>query len=65
MTELERLPAVVQRTTLSRSHLYALMKKGKFPKPIKLGIRSVGWRVEDVEAWIATRPEGGSWYESQ
>ncbi|MCL7404909.1 AlpA family phage regulatory protein [Paradonghicola geojensis] len=65
MTELERLPSVVQRTTLSRSHLYALMKEGKFPKPIKLGARSVGWRVEDVEAWIATRPQGGSWLETE
>jgi prophage regulatory protein len=61
MTELERLPSVVRRTTLSRSHLYALIKAGKFPKPIKLGARSVGWRVEDVEAWIAARPLGGSW----
>lgn len=61
MTELERLPSVVRRTTLSRSHLYALMKEGKFPKPLKIGARSVGWRVEDVEAWIADRPIGGSW----
>ena len=29
MTELERLPAVVKRTTISRSHLYALLKAGK------------------------------------
>ncbi len=65
MTYVERLPSVVLRTTLSRSHLYDLMKKGKFPKPIKLGARSVGWRVDDVEAWIATRPEGGSWYQSK
>ena len=55
MTTLERLPSVVQRTTLSRSHLYALVKDGKFPKPLKLGSRSVAWRVEDVEAWIAAR----------
>ena len=65
MTNLERLPSVVLRTTLSRSHLYALMKEGKFPKPIKLGARSVGWRVDEVEAWIAARPEGGSWYRSK
>jgi prophage regulatory protein len=61
MTELERLPSVVQRTTVSRSHLYALMKAGKFPKPLRLGARAIGWRVEDIDAWIATRPIGGSW----
>ena len=65
MTELERLPSVIQRTTLSRSHLYALMKEGKFPKPIKLGTRSVGWRTKDVEAWIASRPRGGSWLKTE
>jgi prophage regulatory protein len=61
MTELERLPSVVQRTTVSRSHLYALMKAGKFPKPLRLGARAIGWRVEDIDAWIANRPIGGSW----
>ena len=65
MTQLERLPSVLQRTTLSRSHLYALMKQGKFPRSIKLGLRAVCWRIEDVDAWIAARPEGGSWYTSE
>lgn len=63
MTELERLPAVVKRTTISRSHLYALLKAGKFPKPLRLGSRAIGWRVEEVDAWIAARPAGGSWQE--
>jgi prophage regulatory protein len=63
MTELERLPAVVKRTTISRSHLYALLKAGKFPKPLRLGARAIGWRVEEVDAWIAARPAGGSWQE--
>ena len=62
MTELERLGSVLQRTTLSRSHLYNLMKRGEFPKPVRLGARSVAWRVEDIETWIALRPKGGSWH---
>jgi prophage regulatory protein len=61
MTELERLPSVLRRTTLCRSHLYALMKVGKFPKPLRIGARAIVWRSEDVDAWIAARPEGGSW----
>jgi len=61
MTELERLPSVAKRTTLSRSGIYALMKAGRFPRPLRLGARAIGWRREDIEAWIAARPKGGSW----
>lgn len=63
MTEIERLPSVVKRTTLSRSGIYALMKAGLFPRPLRLGARAIGWRREDIEAWIAARPKGGSWQE--
>lgn len=27
-----------------------------FPAPIELGPRRVGWRREDLDAWIASRP---------
>ena len=59
--QLERLPQVMDRTSLSRAHLYALMQKGKFPKPRKVGKRAVAWRSEDVDNWIESCPEGGSW----
>lgn len=59
--QLERLPQVLQRTTLSRAHLYNLMSKGHFPKPCRIGKRAVGWRSDDVDQWIESRPEGGSW----
>nr|WP_010597693.1 AlpA family phage regulatory protein [Rickettsiella massiliensis] len=29
-----------------------MVAKGEFPKPIKLGKRSVGWLESDVDAWI-------------
>jgi prophage regulatory protein len=63
MTSVIRIAEVVTQTGLPRSSLYAQVKRGDFPRPIKLGARSVGWRVDDVEAWIAARPEGGSWKE--
>jgi prophage regulatory protein len=28
------------------------VKSGKYPKPIKLGERSVAWRVEDIRALV-------------
>jgi len=59
--QLERLPQVLQRTALSRAHLYNLMSKGDFPKPRKIGKRAVCWRSDEVDQWIESRPEGGSW----
>jgi prophage regulatory protein len=31
------------------------MAEGKFPKPISLGARAVGWVDAEVEAWLAGR----------
>lgn len=50
-----RLPQVKQRTGLSRSTIYALVKSGQFKKPISLGARAVGWLESDVEEFIAAR----------
>jgi prophage regulatory protein len=48
-----RLPAVIQLTGYSRSSLYALMKRGKFPASLRLaGGGAVAWRAADVRAWI-------------
>lgn len=47
-----RLPSVLQRTGLSRSTLYELIKKGRFPKQFKITERSSGWRSADIEEWI-------------
>ena len=46
---------VEQRTGLSRSTLYQYIKDGKFPKPVPLGPRAVGWLEAEVRDWIATR----------
>ena len=34
-----------------RSHLYALISKGKFPPPVKIG-RSSRWPLQEVDDWI-------------
>ena len=51
----ERLPDVLDRTGLGRSTLYALVAEGAFPAPVKLSIRAVGWRVDEVDAWLLAR----------
>lgn len=40
---------------LSRSTIYNLMAKGEFPKPIKLGVRAVGWLESDISDWLNQR----------
>lgn len=42
---------------LSRSTIYAMMAAGEFPRPIKLGSRAVGWRLDDIDQWFAARPQ--------
>jgi prophage regulatory protein len=54
-TRILRLQQLKERTGLSRSTLYSLIKVGQFPAPIQLGARAVGWLSTDVESWIASR----------
>ena len=39
-------------TTLSRASIYDMIKRGVFPKPIKIGERAVAWREADIIAWL-------------
>ncbi|WP_408591880.1 helix-turn-helix transcriptional regulator [Novosphingobium sp.] len=41
---------------LSRSQIYVLMSRGDFVTPIKLGERAIGWKVDEVDAWVSSRP---------
>lgn len=50
-----RLPEVRNRTGLSKSSIYLHIKQGSFPRPIPLGVRSVGWLEGDVESWLEQR----------
>ena len=52
---IERLPAVLARTGLGRSTVYALIGRGEFPAAVQLSTRAVGWRSADVDTWLADR----------
>ena len=53
--EILRRPQVEARTGLSRSTIYQRIKEGTFPSPISLGSKSVGWLVNEIDAWLAER----------
>jgi predicted DNA-binding transcriptional regulator AlpA len=42
---------------IGKSSWWAGVKKGKYPKPIKLGPRTTVWRVEDILALVASIEE--------
>tara|TARA_B110000305_G_C19302566_1_gene569888 strand:+ start:727 stop:933 length:207 start_codon:yes stop_codon:yes gene_type:complete len=54
-----RLPAVKERTGLSRSSIYLRITNHQFPAPISLGGRAVGWLEEDIGNWLKQKIEQG------
>ena len=41
-------------TGLARATIYKKVAEGTFPAPLRLGSRAVGWRLADIEAWLAS-----------
>ena len=54
---IERINQVSKRTGNSKSSIYNYIEEGTFPKPIKLGPRSVGWLSHEIDEWISERIE--------
>ena len=50
-----RLKEVQHRTGLGRSTIYRWMDEGKFPKPVRLGARSVAWIEHEIDEWLMSR----------
>jgi len=51
-TKILRLPAVLSRTGLGRSTVYLYISEGRFPRPISLGPRAVGWLESEIDTWL-------------
>lgn len=50
-----RLAEVIRRTGLPRASIYELMAEGRFPKPVPLAERSVGWIEAEIVSWQEAR----------
>ena len=50
-----RISEVQARTGLSRSTIYAWSADGRFPAPVRLGGRAVGWIESEIDAWLRER----------
>ena len=53
-----RRPEVENLTGLSRSSIYSKIADGKFPEPIKLGPRAVGWPETAIKNWVESCTKG-------
>jgi len=40
---------------LRRTQVQQLIKEGRFPRPVQLSARRIGWLESEVAAWQATR----------
>ena len=49
-------PEVEERTSLSTTSIYRLMRAGTFPEPNKIGPRAVRWRESEIEGYLTSRP---------
>ncbi len=47
-----RRDEVLQLIGISRPTPYEWLHDGRFPQPIRLGARSIGWRRSDIRAWL-------------
>lgn len=62
MTVIFKLKTVCDITTLSKATIYREIKQGKFPAPIQLTDRSVGWLMSEIEEWINKKAKNRKGY---
>ena len=52
MDPVMRQREVASAIGFSRGHLWRLISQKRFPKPFKMGKRSIGWKESEVQHWI-------------
>ncbi len=53
--KLLRLPAVLELVPYSKSSIYAMIERGEFVKPVKIGARAIAFPENEVDAWVAAK----------
>jgi len=52
-----RLPQVKIKVGLSRSSIYSAVAEKRFPQPVQLGLRAIGWLESEVDEWLTKQVE--------
>jgi len=55
--KLIRIKQVAEQVGLSIPEIYRLIREGKFPKQIQLGVFAVAWVEAEVQDWIQGKVE--------
>jgi prophage regulatory protein len=55
-TKVLRIGAVASRTGKGKSTIWAEVKRGDFPKPIRIGRHAVGWLEHVIDQHNLSRP---------
>jgi predicted DNA-binding transcriptional regulator AlpA len=50
-------PHVHERTTLCRTSVWDMARKGLFPRPVKISPGRIAWKESDLAQWMAGRRE--------
>lgn len=50
-----RIEAACEKVGIPESGIYALIREGRFPKPVPLSKRRTGFLETELEDWIAER----------
>lgn len=51
-TRLIRLPEVLERTGYGKAWIYRLINEGRFPAPVKIGVRAIAFIESEIDDWI-------------
>ena len=55
MERILRRETVSELVGVGRSTLYEMMRQGRFPRPVHINSRAVGWVASEIEDWIEAR----------
>ena len=50
-----RFSEVQKRTGYSKAWIYRLLKENRFPRPVKIGSRSIAFVENEIDEWINQR----------
>lgn len=51
-----RAPEVMDKCGFKRTTLWRLVHESDFPKPIFITSKAIGWREDQIDEWIRSRP---------